>query len=322
MGRKLENKVNVEAPSAEFPFGRIKDDTLGLKNGTPVDEDVYGDFHQMMAKMVEAFEAEGFETMNGLPDGEYDGFQYYEALLTNARVANRGLQALLAETIIGSVAVVDPLVPHAIFGLFDDGSVVSPGFIYFAGKLFICTGLDYAPLSNALVYTIISENVIELTDDLPGSGDFDQSELKQVQAGAKQLTAIGTTVSLFASFYSVIYAGGSAHDLLGELNTGTGIFTPKRVGFYKVYINVNVEPLNIAVGTEFALSLLKNGGGAGRLSLIKPVDVLNTFHPMQGERTFEVTAIGDSYNLRLDASTSLNFTVRDVYVTFEYKGIA
>ena len=51
MAIKLENKVNTEAPSVAYPFGNIKDNT-GSNNGTPVDKNVYADFHQFFAKMM------------------------------------------------------------------------------------------------------------------------------------------------------------------------------------------------------------------------------------------------------------------------------
>ena len=76
MAIKLENKVNTEAPSVAYPFGNIKDNT-GSNNGTPVDKNVYADFHQFFAKMM----AESGIAYNDLPDNETDGFQYFLALI-------------------------------------------------------------------------------------------------------------------------------------------------------------------------------------------------------------------------------------------------
>jgi hypothetical protein len=72
--RRLVNKTNVTPPSAHFSFGRIKDDD-GTGNGTPVDEDVYGDMHQFFEKLM----TEGGITANELPDGDYNGFQLFQA---------------------------------------------------------------------------------------------------------------------------------------------------------------------------------------------------------------------------------------------------
>lgn len=76
MAIKLENKVNTEAPSVAYPFGNIKDNT-GSNNGTPVDKNVYADFHQFFAKMM----SESGIVYNDLPDNNTDGFQYWLALV-------------------------------------------------------------------------------------------------------------------------------------------------------------------------------------------------------------------------------------------------
>jgi len=75
MARKLQLKTNVVAPSATYPFGRIKDDT-GSNDGTPVDEAVYGDIHQFFEKLL----LDGAVTANNLPENATNGFQYNQAL--------------------------------------------------------------------------------------------------------------------------------------------------------------------------------------------------------------------------------------------------
>lgn len=88
MAIPLENKGNVEAPNVTYPFGNIRDDS-GANDGTPVNTDVYGDFHQFFAKLS----SEAGINLNGLPDNEVNGFQYFEALnkFNNERqVAERG----------------------------------------------------------------------------------------------------------------------------------------------------------------------------------------------------------------------------------------
>jgi len=75
MARILANKTNVIAPAAPFPFGRIKDDT-GSNDGTPVDEDVYGDVHQFFEKLLDIVGI----TANDLPENDTNGFEWIEAL--------------------------------------------------------------------------------------------------------------------------------------------------------------------------------------------------------------------------------------------------
>ncbi len=81
MARSLENKINVIAPDTDYPFGRIRDND-GTGNGVPVNETVYGDFHQFFAKM---FNFSG-GVYNELPDNDYSGFQYFEALVETIRL--------------------------------------------------------------------------------------------------------------------------------------------------------------------------------------------------------------------------------------------
>lgn len=74
--RKLVNKTNVQAPDADYPYGRAKDNP-GNKTGTPVDENLLGD----MIQFFEHLFAESGLVANELPDNDYSGFQLFEALL-------------------------------------------------------------------------------------------------------------------------------------------------------------------------------------------------------------------------------------------------
>ena len=77
MAIKLENKTNVTAPDVTYPYGNIKNDT-GAGDGTPVNVQVYADFHQFFARMA----ALAGITYNNLPDNSTNGYQYYDALLS------------------------------------------------------------------------------------------------------------------------------------------------------------------------------------------------------------------------------------------------
>lgn len=76
MARNLLLKQNVNPQNSEYPYGQVRDND-GSNNGTPVNEEVYGDFHQFFAKMF----AESGLTYNNVPDNAYDGFQYYDAMV-------------------------------------------------------------------------------------------------------------------------------------------------------------------------------------------------------------------------------------------------
>lgn len=95
MAIKLENKTNVTAPGGDYPYGNIKDDT-GVGDGTPVDKQVYADFHQFFARML----ALSGITANNLPDNQTNTFQYYLALKKLANIPT-ALVTLGATTIDG-----------------------------------------------------------------------------------------------------------------------------------------------------------------------------------------------------------------------------
>lgn len=78
MARSLKNKVQVQAPTSTYPFGRIKDDVGDGISGTPVTEEVYGDMHQFFECLL----SEASITANERSENEYDGFQYISALKT------------------------------------------------------------------------------------------------------------------------------------------------------------------------------------------------------------------------------------------------
>jgi|SRR6478609_56747 len=72
----LKNKPQVLAPTSTYPHGRIQDDDGSGTKGTPVDEQVYGDFHQFFSQLMK----DANLTPNELPENEYDGFQLNNAL--------------------------------------------------------------------------------------------------------------------------------------------------------------------------------------------------------------------------------------------------
>lgn len=72
----LENKTNVTAPDADYPFGSVRDKTPSLA-GTIWNFEMMSDIIQFFSKM---FNQSGL-TANGLPDNDTNGFQLFEALL-------------------------------------------------------------------------------------------------------------------------------------------------------------------------------------------------------------------------------------------------
>lgn len=107
MARSLASKPNVDAPDYDYPYGRIRD-RAGSAPGTPVNEVVYGDFHQFFAKLMD----EGAVTANGLPDNDDDGFQLYEAFqkaitqwLKDSTATNSSVTTLASSVNLSSISV-------------------------------------------------------------------------------------------------------------------------------------------------------------------------------------------------------------------------
>lgn len=75
--RALNSSPNVvdNSDPSNYPNGRIKDND-GTGNGTGVNERVYGDLHQTIAKLMRLYEI----VPTGLPDNETNGYQIIEAL--------------------------------------------------------------------------------------------------------------------------------------------------------------------------------------------------------------------------------------------------
>lgn len=75
MARNLSNQQNVDGSDiAAYPNKRIRNNS-GAGDGTPVDEAVYGDIHQLNAKMMREAKIQ----YNNQPDNEVTGNQLYEA---------------------------------------------------------------------------------------------------------------------------------------------------------------------------------------------------------------------------------------------------
>jgi len=75
MARKLSDIPNTTPINADYPNGKINDDT-GSGNGTPVNEAVNGDIVQFFQKLLMGASI----TANTLPDNDGNGYQLIDAL--------------------------------------------------------------------------------------------------------------------------------------------------------------------------------------------------------------------------------------------------
>lgn len=74
--RNKATQTNIDNSNvASYPDARIKDNT-GAGDGTPVNEQVYGDIHEFFAKAMRLYGI----SYNGLPDNEVNGYQSIDAI--------------------------------------------------------------------------------------------------------------------------------------------------------------------------------------------------------------------------------------------------
>jgi hypothetical protein len=79
MARAITDLDNTNPPDGNFPGGRVRDESVaGANDGTPVDEELVGDFWQFFDRLMNVAGV----AFNGLPDSVSNGFQFLEALQT------------------------------------------------------------------------------------------------------------------------------------------------------------------------------------------------------------------------------------------------
>lgn len=108
MAISLQTKTNTDPPAGDYPYGNIRDDN-GSGNGTPVNKEVYADFHQFFAKLLD----NGGVIPNDLPENSANGFQYSTALnnIISAFVATEAASRAAADVVLQDQ--IDDLTPTA-----------------------------------------------------------------------------------------------------------------------------------------------------------------------------------------------------------------
>lgn len=82
MGRDIQDVQNVDAPTADYPNGRMRD-KAGATSGTILGEPLHGDVVQFFSKLMR--DANPVVTPNGLPDNETNGYQLFTAFINYIR---------------------------------------------------------------------------------------------------------------------------------------------------------------------------------------------------------------------------------------------
>lgn len=179
--KRLQNKTNVTAPNAQFPYGAVKDNT-GTNNGTPVNVDTYGDMHQFFEKLF----AESGLTANGLPDDATNGFQLYQALIT---AGNYAFAQDIIKGLIGGYTTNDLIVLWGcvVSATIPGSSTITTGAIFYNGIIYkVPAATVVTILGETLVFKInatTQPGTIYLTNGTAGSGiaNYNQSSVKSFQ---------------------------------------------------------------------------------------------------------------------------------------------
>jgi hypothetical protein len=134
MAYSIVAKPNTDPPSSDYPYGNIRDNP-GDNSGTPVNKLVYADFHQFFAKIMD----EAGIPFNNLPDSEYSGFQYFEALVAlqggtlkkTIEIGGWDMQTNGRSTVIplGSLGITASKIRAASFLIKSDSGVLYPNGI-------------------------------------------------------------------------------------------------------------------------------------------------------------------------------------------------
>lgn len=179
----LENKANVTAPNADYPYGAIKNDT-GIGDGTPVDVQAYGDIHQFFARMF----AQSGITANGLPDNLTNGFQLYEAFQKLA-----GISGWTAATITPAIST---STSGATVVFFNTGQVYSKFRI--VGKTVtwnFVAGITCTGSPTSLQLTLPA--AFTFPSPLPSSGGIATGCKVQTKSGIVSVSNSGATIQLY-----------------------------------------------------------------------------------------------------------------------------
>lgn len=214
--RALRNKTNVQAPNADFPFGRAKDNP-GDNTGTPVDENLLGDILQFFEKLM----LDAGIAMNNLPEQVYSGFQLNQSL--DARINALSAIVVAAEAAIRAAA--DSTLQNNINTL--DFTLYSPSAIAGSGAKNVVV-IDLSTYSGANI--LLRVDVSARNSNAAGEGTWNEDVLS-FRSNGGTLVQIGATQTLMnrvngASAPVISYSISTMQlTVIGNSSSGAAIMT-------------------------------------------------------------------------------------------------
>lgn len=222
MAIPLEDKPNVTSPGGNYPYGDIKDNP-GDNSGTPVNREVYADFHQFFAKILDA----GSIVPNGLLENQANGFQYFDALIANIRAT------AATEALAGTVE-------RATQGEVDTGTdntrYVTPDTLANSATVL---GIETGPKLLTKEIEIGDWNM-DTTTNVSVAHGIDASKIRDVQVMIRNDAAPFFHFSLMKANSLGVVDGFFQVDV----TTGTDIFLERRTGGQFDSVNYSSTPYN------------------------------------------------------------------------------
>jgi hypothetical protein len=191
--KKLQTNIDLSNPT-DYPDGRIKNNT-GAGDGTPVNEQVYGDIHEFFAKLMRSA---GF-SYNGQPENETAGYQYVNAL---KQFANKNNYISTLQTASGGKLRVSIDLPQMKIGEF-----------------FLC--LSNVNVGAQAILTTLGSGVdfaINFKGGVIKSGDYVRGVVTNSGVDLIRL-ADGNTAALIISELGYLLAASQVEEDAGAINT-------------------------------------------------------------------------------------------------------
>jgi len=216
----LQNYPNITPPNSDYLYGRIKDNP-GDGSGTPVNAKVCGDMHEFLAKLMGLADI----TPNGLPENEYSGHQYIEALNI---FGNKNIGSDIITGLLGTYTTNDLIILWgcAVTANIGGTSSITQGAIFYNGVIYkVDANASISSPSGTLVFKInssVNPNTIYLTNGTSNSGIADYNA-----SNVKYFTTYGSPVyptTLLNSYTDPTF--GYRKDSFGNVQLLGGVSTP------------------------------------------------------------------------------------------------
>lgn len=198
MARDKALQVNIDGSDpGNYPHKRIRNND-GSGNGTPVNEQVYGDQHEFFGKIMD----DSKTPFNNLPDNVTNGYQYYDSLMSLA-----GKNDLIADIIQTSVSILS--IPAKVSALKLNESIIYKTSFDSAPTMNLIQGIDGNSKQLSIVGTWKSGQfvrIINYANVVHITGLYDSQYVPNL---AETITNITTQFTNWSKIMAVFVSNGA-----------------------------------------------------------------------------------------------------------------